>query len=224
MSTAACSLNFPFSAQTQRSTESGIPQLHAWYLQYASGLHADILSSARPNVSATSPPHAVQETGKDIAGKGFSVVQPGSSVATALSEGEAKPKHVLILEILNDGWRSIKHPLQTVRPFIYDTVRTAAALHAPYMRQPSWQLMRLIVASVVASTFSFNCQSDCNFKGTYRQGILAFSTSLGISASSRAYCVYTLHGNKVTDGHRLWHVPMAAACTVPLPVCFHKMR
>lgn len=33
-------------------------------------------------------------------GGAFSVLQPGSSVATALSEGEAKRKHVVVLEIM----------------------------------------------------------------------------------------------------------------------------
>ena len=58
----------------------------------------------------------------------FNVVQPGSSVATALSEGEAKPKHVLILEVLGEAWRAQKHPLRTVRPFLWRSVspRTAA--------------------------------------------------------------------------------------------------
>ena len=62
----------------------------------------------------------LQESASD--GKTFNIVQPGSSVATALSEGEAKPKHVMVLEILEESWRTIKLPLQTVRPFIYDTV------------------------------------------------------------------------------------------------------
>lgn len=30
---------------------------------------------------------------------GFHITQPGSSVATSLIDGEAKPKHVLMLEI-----------------------------------------------------------------------------------------------------------------------------
>jgi double-strand break repair protein MRE11 len=54
--------------------------------------------------------------------KGFSILQPGSSVATALSEGEAKKKHVIILEILGDQWRTFKFPLRTVRPFAFDQV------------------------------------------------------------------------------------------------------
>lgn len=61
--------------------------------------------------------------------KGFSVLQPGSSVATALSEGEAKKKHVVILEILGDQWRTFKFPLRTVRPFAFDQVRS------PYVQQ-----------------------------------------------------------------------------------------
>lgn len=56
--------------------------------------------------------------------KGFSVLQPGSSVATALSEGEAKNKHVVILEIMGDQWRTFKFPLRTVRPFAFDQART----------------------------------------------------------------------------------------------------
>lgn len=55
-------------------------------------------------------------------GKSFSILQPGSSVATALSEGEAKKKHVVILEVLGDQWRTFKFPLRTVRPFVFDQV------------------------------------------------------------------------------------------------------
>ena len=36
---------------------------------------------------------------QEVAGMGFHISQPGSSVATSLIEGEAKPKHVLLLEI-----------------------------------------------------------------------------------------------------------------------------
>ncbi|KAK9868394.1 hypothetical protein WJX84_007759 [Apatococcus fuscideae] len=52
----------------------------------------------------------------------FSLVQPGSSVATALSEGESKKKHVIMLEICGDDWRSVKFPLDTVRPFMFESV------------------------------------------------------------------------------------------------------
>jgi hypothetical protein len=49
-------------------------------------------------------------------------MQPGSSVATALSEGESKKKHVFWLEIKEKRWRTIKLPLETVRPFVFDSV------------------------------------------------------------------------------------------------------
>ena len=64
--------------------------------------------------------YAVQEfTGDD---KTFSLMQPGSSVATALSEGESKKKHVVLFEILGDKFRNVNYPLETVRPFIHDNV------------------------------------------------------------------------------------------------------
>ncbi|KAH8377786.1 hypothetical protein KR093_007112, partial [Drosophila rubida] len=52
----------------------------------------------------------------------FYVSQPGSSVATSLSEGEAKKKHVGILEIYKTKFNLTPLPLQTVRPFIFDSV------------------------------------------------------------------------------------------------------
>ena len=57
-----------------------------------------------------------------MSGGAFSVMQPGSSVATALSEGESKKKHVFVLEIREKKWRTIKIPLETVRPFTFDSV------------------------------------------------------------------------------------------------------
>lgn len=57
-----------------------------------------------------------------ISGGAFSVMQPGSSVATALSEGESKKKHVFMLEMKRGKWRTVKIPLETVRPFTFDSV------------------------------------------------------------------------------------------------------
>jgi len=36
---------------------------------------------------------------QEVPGMGFHITQPGSSVATSLIDDEAKPKHVLLLEI-----------------------------------------------------------------------------------------------------------------------------
>ncbi|KAF9929327.1 Double-strand break repair protein mre11a [Linnemannia zychae] len=50
--------------------------------------------------------------------QGFHVTQPGSSVATSLSEGESKEKHVAILKICRDKFKVDKIRLASVRPFI----------------------------------------------------------------------------------------------------------
>lgn len=55
----------------------------------------------------------------------FSIFQPGSSVATALSEGESKKKHVFMLEFNRNRWRHHLIPLETVRPFLFSQVALA---------------------------------------------------------------------------------------------------
>lgn len=50
--------------------------------------------------------------------RGFTVCQPGSSVATSLSEGETRGKHVVILEVTGRAMHLVPVPLRTVRPFV----------------------------------------------------------------------------------------------------------
>ncbi|KAI7818598.1 Metallo-dependent phosphatase-like protein [Gamsiella multidivaricata] len=57
--------------------------------------------------------------------QGFHVSQPGSSVATSLSEGESKEKHVAILKICKGKFNVQKIRLQSVRPFIMSDVTLA---------------------------------------------------------------------------------------------------
>ncbi|KAF1780674.1 Metallo-dependent phosphatase-like [Phytophthora cactorum] len=47
----------------------------------------------------------------------FFITQPGSSVATSLVEGEAKPKQVAVAEINGQSFRMTNFDLHTVRPF-----------------------------------------------------------------------------------------------------------
>lgn len=47
----------------------------------------------------------------------FFITQPGSSVATSLIEGEARPKHVAVMEINGQSFRMSNRVLKTVRPF-----------------------------------------------------------------------------------------------------------
>ncbi|KYQ93419.1 DNA repair exonuclease [Tieghemostelium lacteum] len=52
----------------------------------------------------------------------FHITQPGSSVATALSEGESKDKFVGLLEVFKNQFRFKPYPLNTIRPFILDNI------------------------------------------------------------------------------------------------------
>ncbi|KAI8379915.1 Metallo-dependent phosphatase-like protein [Choanephora cucurbitarum] len=52
----------------------------------------------------------------------FAVTQPGSSVATSLSQGEAEPKHVGLLTIEGDEYHLEKIRLKTIRPFQFTTI------------------------------------------------------------------------------------------------------
>ncbi|KAJ2340864.1 meiotic recombination [Coemansia sp. RSA 2671] len=54
--------------------------------------------------------------------RAFYVSQPGSSVATALSQGEATPKHVAVLKINRRNFKLEKVRLKNVRPFVIDDV------------------------------------------------------------------------------------------------------
>lgn len=49
---------------------------------------------------------------------GFSVMQPGSSVATSLMPGEAVPKHVAIVSVVGKDFDTETIRLKTVRPFV----------------------------------------------------------------------------------------------------------
>jgi double-strand break repair protein MRE11 len=53
------------------------------------------------------------------------VCQPGSSVATSLSEGEAVKKHVGVLTVEGRTFSVTPHPLETVRPFVMDNMSLA---------------------------------------------------------------------------------------------------
>lgn len=44
-----------------------------------------------------------------------------------MAAGESKQKHAILLEVLHNHWRTIKLPLTSVRPFIWDTLALAAA-------------------------------------------------------------------------------------------------
>lgn len=51
------------------------------------------------------------------------ITQPGSTVATSLSAGEAKPKHCVLLEVYKGTLRHTAIPLRTVRRFEFGDIR-----------------------------------------------------------------------------------------------------
>lgn len=50
------------------------------------------------------------------------ITQPGSSVATSLSDGEAIDKHIGLLTIYKKKFKLYPIKLKTVRPFVFDTI------------------------------------------------------------------------------------------------------
>eukprot|EP00923_Selenidium_pygospionis_P003374 GHVN01005364.1.p1 GENE.GHVN01005364.1~~GHVN01005364.1.p1 ORF type:complete len:503 (-),score=155.00 GHVN01005364.1:12-1520(-) len=52
----------------------------------------------------------------------YHIIQPGSSVATSLIPGEATTKHICMLEICGDQFRSNAIPLLSTRPFEHDEI------------------------------------------------------------------------------------------------------
>ena len=51
------------------------------------------------------------------------MVQPGSTVATSLVDGESEPKHLAVLELKDQQFRLHTHRLKSGRPFVTDEVR-----------------------------------------------------------------------------------------------------
>ena len=99
--------------------------------------------------------------------RNFSILQPGSSVATALSEGESKRKHIMVLEIMGEQWRTIKVALKTVRPFIFESV----SRHAPFPDEACIGVPELCTAAftamfqtcpVASATLKFSAVTQCS--------------------------------------------------------------
>lgn len=57
-----------------------------------------------------------------ISGRDTVISQPGSSVATSLSEGEAITKHIAILNVRRGAFELVPHRLRCIRPFKFRVV------------------------------------------------------------------------------------------------------
>ncbi|OII74585.1 DNA repair and meiosis protein MRE11 [Cryptosporidium ubiquitum] len=58
----------------------------------------------------------------EVANKNFFVLQPGSSIATSLIASESLQKHVVLLEVKNNTFKTTPIPLISPRIFLYDHV------------------------------------------------------------------------------------------------------
>ncbi len=70
--------------------------------------------------------HECLVTPQQSAGRDFFVSQPGSSVATSLIAGEAKHKHIAVLEINRGRFQLRGIPLATVRPLVIEDLNLLA--------------------------------------------------------------------------------------------------
>lgn len=80
--------------------------------------------------------------------QGFQVLQPGSSVATSLTQGESLPKHAVILNITGKKLFIERIPLLTVRPFAYETVELSEAPINTNERDIKSQITRWMIKKV----------------------------------------------------------------------------
>lgn len=82
---------------------------------------------------------------------GFDVIQPGSSVATSLCEGESVTKHVCILSIHGRSYTSEPIRLKTVRPFVMREVQLAneAALKSVWKKSSNRTAVTQFLSNLV---------------------------------------------------------------------------
>ena len=96
--------------------EAALPScmdLVVWGHEHECQLAPDADGNAMPNLTPS------------VHNPNFTVIQPGSSVATALVDGESRPKHVAILQLHKQQWKLDAIPLRTVRPFLMRDVTLA---------------------------------------------------------------------------------------------------
>lgn len=106
-------------------------------------------------------------------GEAPAVCQPGSSVATSLSAGEARPKHVVLLRLFKTQHQVVSIPLQTVREFVIEEVTLSSEL-PDGDPEDSTRVSELLKARVAAAAAAAAAKFDKK-KESYamRQGVAA---------------------------------------------------
>lgn len=83
---------------------------------------------------------------------GFDTLQPGSLVATSLSDAETAQKHVFVMDIKDKSYSLTPIPLQTVRPFIMRDISLSdeRLLPGPASKADILELLTLQVEDMIA--------------------------------------------------------------------------
>lgn len=114
--------------------------------------------------------HECQITPTDSMVGTFRITQPGSSVATSLTAGESRRKHVGLLEIKGQQFRMNTIPLSSVRSFALGEVslseKTREAGGVLDIEDPKVEeMMADLLAQEVDALVSFNCAAGCHCCG-----------------------------------------------------------
>ena len=84
------------------------------------------------------------------AGRATRIIQPGSTVATSLCEGEARKKHAVLLEVAGTLYRRVNVPLRCVRPFVMGELSLSAEGLDPDSADVGDRLQALLTARIEA--------------------------------------------------------------------------
>lgn len=88
----------------------------------------------------------------------FTVVQPGSTIATSLSPGETAPKHCGILNITGKDFHLEKIRLRTVRPFIMKDIILSEVSSIPPMVENKKEVLTYLISKVEEAITEANAQ------------------------------------------------------------------
>ena len=95
-------------------------------------------------------PDAGEEDEDGGAGRATRIIQPGSTVATSLCEGEARRKHAVILQVAGTLYRRVNVPLRCVRPFVMGELLLSSEGLDPDSADVGDRLQALLTARIEA--------------------------------------------------------------------------
>ncbi len=92
------------------------------------------------------------------------------AVVWLVHTGESKRKHAVLLEFLGSQWRSIKQELRTVRPFVWDQVRSCFTVLMLSGRMRPLPGCKADVAMLIAvgPDVEVNPRSPCTLQPAYK--------------------------------------------------------